>query len=200
MQKITAEQVRQQLYVANLLPKGSKVLRGQKDLKVDLGCGRSKTPDHIGFDCIPGSNYDFACDLNQGIPLEDSCCSAVVAGHFLEHVKDPEFMVYEIWRVCQPDALVKINVPSVSWEGAFAIEHESFLPLHFFNANRAFRTLFRIERYYYQYDQKALEVARKYLPEITDEDAGLLFTNVRRQLLIEARPRPETKEAPSSAS
>lgn len=191
------EDIRQLRYVPDLLPKGTRILPGQRDLRIDLGCGINKVPDHLGFDADPEADADYFCDLNQGIPLEDNCCRAIVAGHFLEHVDDPEFMVFEMWRVCQPGAVVKINVPALNWDGAYAIEHKSFIAEHFFRANRTFITLFDPYRMYYQSDPEAIATVRKYLPDITDEDAGMLFYNVRRQLLVECRPREGTKEAAS---
>jgi len=193
----TFEEVKQQQYAKHLLPKGARVLLGQKNLCVDLGCYRSKTPGYVGFDCAPGADADFFCDLNDGIPLEDECCASVVAGHFLEHVADPEFMAHEIWRVCQDGAKVRINVPAVSWDAVFVIEHRHVIAEAFFTLNRCFKALFAIDRLYYQCDPVALETARKYLPDITEEDAGLLLTNVRRQLLVEAHPLHKRKETPS---
>lgn len=196
----TFEQVKQQHYAPEMLKPGSVVLVGETGLKIDLGCGRAPTPGHIGFDADPDAKADYFCDLNKGIPLGDDCCVSIVAGHFLEHVEDPEFLVYEMWRVCQPGALVKINVPAVSWDSAFAIEHRSFISEHFFTQNRCFKAIFKIERLYYQHSQQVLEIVNKYFPYMDAEDAGLLFTNVRRQLLVEARPIPETKEVPPSES
>ena len=178
--------------VAPVLSEGV-VCVGERGLSIDLGCGKHVTPGHIGFDCDPDADADFFCDLNKGIPLEDDSCVRVVAGHFLEHCADPEFMVYEMWRVCDVGGRVNINVPAVSWDSAFAIEHTQFISEHFFKQNRAFNALFDIDRMFYQYSAEALAVARKYIPEITEEDAGLLFTNVRRQLLVDATPKPEAK-------
>lgn len=185
----TFEEVKQQRYAEGLLPKGSRVLEGQKDLRVDLGCFRQKTPGHIGFDCAPGADPDYWCDLNEGIPLEDGCCASVIAAHFLEHVEDPEFMVYEMWRVCQPDAVVKINVPATTWEGVYALEHRNIIGEHFFRHDRAFWSLLRLTSMRYQIDGDAFDRLQRHLPELTLDEAGEFFHNVRRQLLVEAVPR-----------
>jgi len=185
----TFEQVKQQQYADDLLPKGARVLIGRTGLKIDLGCGSGRTPNHIGFDCMPGSDADYICDLNEGIPLEDDSCINIVAGHFLEHVEDPEWMIYEMWRVCHPTGEVRINVPAVSWDSVFAVEHKHILSEHFFRCNRPFWSLFRLTGLCYQVDSQALYRLRKYLPTITADDAGEMFCNIRRQLLVRAVPK-----------
>ena len=68
---------------------------------LELGCGPSKSiPEAITVDMLDIEGVDIVCDLDEGFPfLQDECVDEIYSFHFLEHVKDVNFMMREIYRV-----------------------------------------------------------------------------------------------------
>lgn len=106
---------------------------------LDLGCGKTKREGTTGIDFIDMPGVDIVCNLNGELPLPDNSIEGVYASHILEHLDDIVFTMSEIWRVCKPDAWIKIWVPhfsssTVTWgdpchKRAFTIgTFEYFLP------------------------------------------------------------------------
>ncbi len=88
-------------------------------LYVDLGCGSSKPNGFIGVDVFPSSSVDIIADLNRHFPFADSSVDVVRAHDTIEHLPDRIHTMNEIWRVCKPNAVVDIRVPSTDGRGAF---------------------------------------------------------------------------------
>jgi len=177
------------------------VLKGQKDLKVDLGCGMFKPEGFIGFDCAEGTPADYFCDLNEGIPLEDNCVAVMYCSHFLEHTKDWLWFLSEMHRVCQKDAQVTIHIPHLHSDDAFSSEHTTWFPIRMFQTehHQWFKNYFTVQNIETVYDEKGLAVARKYLPNAPNEDLALLFWNVTKELIVTCTPNDTTTEDSSNA-
>jgi SAM-dependent methyltransferase len=86
--------------------------------RLDLGGGEFPKKGFLNIDNsrlnpINGHTYepDIMHDLNNGIPFPDSSIDEIVTSHFIEHVKDPVFLMNEIWRVCKKDSKVHIICP-----------------------------------------------------------------------------------------
>lgn len=86
--------------------------------RIDLGGGEFPKPGFLNLDIgtlNPINNHcyvpDIQCDLNKGIPFPDNFIDEVVTSHFIEHVKDPVFLMNEIWRVCKNGSKVQIICP-----------------------------------------------------------------------------------------
>ncbi|MCX7884028.1 MAG: methyltransferase domain-containing protein [Caloramator sp.] len=80
-------------------------------IKVELGCGQTKTPGFIGIDRYELDGVDIVADLNKGIPLEDNSVDLILAIHSLEHLDNLDNIMKEIYRVCKHKALVCIVAP-----------------------------------------------------------------------------------------
>jgi hypothetical protein len=80
-------------------------------MKVDLGCGASKTAGFVGLDRFPLAGVDVVCDLDRGIPLADDSVDYLLASHSLEHIANLPAMIQEIFRVCRDRAIVTIISP-----------------------------------------------------------------------------------------
>jgi|GEM_PF-1255886 len=121
-----------------------------KIMRVDLGCGISKSADFIGVDLCPGVGVDIVADLNQTFPFEDNSVDEIKAYDVVEHLQDRLHTMNEIWRACKPGALVDIRVPSTDGRGAFQD------PTHvsFWNINSFF--------YYCSEFPAYLELCRRY--------------------------------------
>jgi SAM-dependent methyltransferase len=51
-------------------------------------------------------------DAEEPLPFEDASFDVVVAGEFLEHVREPEAVVAEVRRVLRPDGTFVGSVPN----------------------------------------------------------------------------------------
>jgi acetyltransferase-like isoleucine patch superfamily enzyme/SAM-dependent methyltransferase len=89
------------------------------DFNVDLGCGSRKKPGFIGVDVCAGPGVDIIADLTQKFPFESNSVDRIRAYDFIEHLPDRLHTMNEIWRVCKPDAIVDLLVPSTDGRGAF---------------------------------------------------------------------------------
>lgn len=82
-------------------------------MKIDLGCGYKKSEGFVRVDIDPKTNPDFVVDFEvEPLPFEDSTIEEVRAYHILEHIGQGYFhLMQEIYRVCEPGAIVDIQVP-----------------------------------------------------------------------------------------
>lgn len=88
-------------------------------LKIDIGCGSKKHHGFIGVDIFPAPSVDVVADLSIKFPFRDNSVDQIIANDFIEHLTDRIHTMNEIWRVCKPNALVDIFVPSSDGRGAF---------------------------------------------------------------------------------
>lgn len=82
-----------------------------KLIKVELGCGKTKSEGYIGIDRFPLPGVDIVADLNDKIPIEDNSVDVLFACHSLEHFKDIKHIMQEIYRICKPNAIIHILAP-----------------------------------------------------------------------------------------
>lgn len=83
-------------------------------LKLNLGCGLNKLDGFVNVD--KHGDPDTRVDLEAlPWPWYDGIVGEVVLNHVLEHLgRDPDVFIgimKELYRVCQPDALIRIAVP-----------------------------------------------------------------------------------------
>ena len=80
-------------------------------IALDLGCSKKKRPGCIGIDSSPNSDADIIRDIERGLPFSDQTVDAIYASHFLEHVRDLNFVMNECWRVLKIGGVMEISVP-----------------------------------------------------------------------------------------
>ncbi len=90
------------------------------EIKIDLGCGKSKPAGYIGLDNRAFPGVDILYDLELGLPFCDGYADEIRAHHVLEHLSYPRDIMYEIWRVLKLGGTLEFEVPSSRGEGAFA--------------------------------------------------------------------------------
>jgi len=99
---------------------------------LNLGCGKTKPPEHYGIDIQDAVGVDRVWDLTQGIPILGELFDVVEARDFLEHIPQGKPCVYimeEIYRVLKPGGELRALVPSTSGNNIGAFQdpyHVSF--------------------------------------------------------------------------
>jgi ubiquinone/menaquinone biosynthesis C-methylase UbiE len=88
----------------------------EEKVVIELGPGEVKAcHNSIGIDIVKKESVDYIADLEQGLPfINDSSIDLIYAFHFLEHVKDIEFMISEIFRVLKAGGRLIATVPHFS--------------------------------------------------------------------------------------
>lgn len=107
---------------------------GLLPFKVDLGCGRHKPSGYIGVDTYKAPGVDIVADLNTRFPFASNTVDELRAHDIVEHLPRQLHTMNEIWRICKPNAVVDIRVPSTDGRGAFQDPtHVSFWNINSFN-------------------------------------------------------------------
>lgn len=93
----------------NLIPGFASLPR----VVLELGCGPNKTiADAITVDMLDIDGVDIVCNLDEGLSfLADNSVDEIHSFHFLEHVKDVNLMMKEIYRVLKPGGITSGKVP-----------------------------------------------------------------------------------------
>mgnify|MGYP002683260158 CR=1 FL=1 len=99
---------------------------------------------------------------------------------------DCDAVIYEVNRVCRPGAVIRIIVPDVQHECYHTPTHCQPWSRYWFQHHLALWQLVGMEEVV---DEDGLAVARKYLPNVTEQDAMTLFWNVRKELRVTCRRR-----------
>jgi hypothetical protein len=84
--------------------------------KIDLGARFNNDPRYESVDIKEAS---INCDLNGRWPFEDGTIGVIRANDILEHLKEPVFVMKEIYRVLATGGFALIKVPSTDGRGAF---------------------------------------------------------------------------------
>jgi len=85
-------------------------------MKLNLGCGGEHLPGWVNVDKFPAAHPDVVHDLERfPWPFQDGSADEVLLKHVLEHLgRDGDTflgIIRELYRVCAPDARVRILVP-----------------------------------------------------------------------------------------
>lgn len=98
-------------------------------MRLNLGCGQQKLAGYVNVDKVAACAPDRLVDLERlPWPFADNSADEVLLRHVLEHLGAQSdtylAIIQELYRVCKPDAVVRIVVPHP--------RHDSFLsdPTH----------------------------------------------------------------------
>jgi SAM-dependent methyltransferase len=133
------------------------VVKGK--LVLDIGCNKgvfSKflSKDNIVYACdiedfsrsFNNTNVKFfCCDVEKGLPFKNNFFDVILANEILEHLKNVEFVLDEIFRVLKDEGLLIVDVPNTSWN-IQSIVVGSLVPIYDF-----FRDKFRRKKPNYSY-------------------------------------------------
>ena len=84
-------------------------------LEIELGCGTQKLPGRICIDRVDLPHIDIVFDLEAGLPFfPDNSVDVVHSNSFLEHVKNLDGLMRDIWRILKPSGRKIVFVPHFS--------------------------------------------------------------------------------------
>ena len=98
-----------------------------KKTKINLGCGTKTFKDMINVDFLKGKNVDVVHNLNEyPWPFKSYSVDYIYCDNVIEHVRDFNSAMKEIYRVLRKGGEILIKVPYFSNPGAFNPDHRSF--------------------------------------------------------------------------
>jgi len=103
--------------------------------KLNIGSGNRPRPTDEGWiniDIDKGCNPDVVRNIDKGLPFDDNSVDEVYFSHVVEHVEDIFYTMYEIWRVCKPDAVVEIIAPNHAHLFSIYPNHHRFIRPNYF--------------------------------------------------------------------
>jgi len=116
-------------------------MEGNNAIRLDVGCGETKTPGFIGIDKRKMPGVDIVLNLdNEHLPFDDSTVDEIYTSHSLEHLSDFEEVMLEFSRVLKPHGKLTVIVPFYSSPVAFEPTHKLFFnpfSLNFFTEDRS---------------------------------------------------------------
>ncbi len=91
--------------------------------RLHLGCGKDIKKDWLNLDIASGEGIDIVADLDEcahlPLPLEEDTVDEFLAGHVIEHLKNPLPMMQELHRIAKPGAKAVFRCPYGSSDDAF---------------------------------------------------------------------------------
>jgi SAM-dependent methyltransferase len=81
---------------------------------LNLGSGPKKIrKDVINIDFYPFANVDIVADIHN-LPIKDNSADVIINEAVLEHDKNPQSMILEMYRILKPDGLIYVTVPFIA--------------------------------------------------------------------------------------
>ena len=91
-----------------------------KNIYLNLGCGNDIKHNFINIDKFEFNGVDLTLDLEQdGFPFDDNSIDLVFASHFLEHIRNFDHLIHEVYRVLKIGGILHFIVPSWNSSGTF---------------------------------------------------------------------------------
>lgn len=85
---------------------------------IELGGGEYPEPGTINIDCLEISTTDIVLNFTKKpLPFANESIDGVVMNHSLEHIPllKVQFVLRELYRVCKPNAYLKIRTPNLRY-------------------------------------------------------------------------------------
>jgi len=111
------DQVIFELGLAKVNRSKNKILnqfKGQKNLKVNVGCGESGKPGWTNIDGFHTVNVAARWDCRTSLPFENESADAIFTEHFFEHIDydaEAPLLLKDFYRVLKKGGTVRIIVP-----------------------------------------------------------------------------------------
>ncbi len=129
---------------------------------LELGCGKKPHPGRIGIDRLDLPEVEIVADLEEGLPfLPDNSVDRVYSQSLLEHVRNLEGLMGEIWRVLKPKGQKHLFVPHFSNPFYYSdYTHVRFFGLYsfeYFSKNQA-RFRRKVPNFYQPFSFRTLDL------------------------------------------
>ncbi len=109
--------------------KKTAVLRGQKNLKLNIACGPNPKNGWVNIDLYCPGTEVIPLDLREPLPFDDGSAEIVYSEHFFEHLAYPVEVgnfLQESRRVLKPGGLFRAGMPDASiLVTAYGLKNES---------------------------------------------------------------------------
>jgi SAM-dependent methyltransferase len=93
--------------------------------ELDLGCGPHKIKNAISVDINRKVHPDIIWNLNIiPYPFKNNSFDKISIRHVLEHLDEPEKVLYELLRIAKNKATIYIEVPHFSVYASYIMEHK----------------------------------------------------------------------------
>ena len=93
--------------------------------ELDLGCGPHKIKNAITVDKNKKVRPDVIYDLNTvSYPFKDNTFEKINMRHSIEHLDEPEKVLYEVLRIAKNNAAIYIEVPHFSYYASYLMLHK----------------------------------------------------------------------------
>jgi len=137
-------------------------------IKIDLGSSFHKLPGYIGVDIMKAKGVDVYADA-QNLPFRDSSIDEIYSSHCIEHIDDQLAVIRELYRVCKPDALMRIIVPHFSNPCYYddLTHRHHYSTRSFEHYNHQFHTLTGYSNYLPEVNIKFVKIKLNYWPKRT---------------------------------
>jgi len=128
-----------------MVKRGKAKWNGVEELKLDLGCGKTKKEGFSGIDRIKFEGVDCVCDFRfEKLPFKDDSVGEVHASHVVEHLTADErcHLFNELYRVMKVDAKITMICPYWGSSRAYGDPTHKWPPIGemwFFYLDRAWR-------------------------------------------------------------
>jgi len=88
-------------------------LRGQKDLKLHLGCGNQHLEGYVNVDISPATSADIVVSAER-LPFLNGCASEIFSSHMIEHIPRESLSttIVEWHRLLAPNGRLVIRCPN----------------------------------------------------------------------------------------
>lgn len=110
-----------------------------KGVVYDLGCGERDYEEdiltvaekYVGLDwssTLHNLRADIVADLNFILPLESKVADTVISFQVLEHLREPQVMLNEAFRILKPGGYLVITVPFQWWVHEAPFDYYRYTP------------------------------------------------------------------------
>ena len=114
--------------------------------KINIGCGADILDGYINLDYHDQKGVDVIWDIKKTPwPFKDNNFSEAFCSHTLEHIKDIQSTMKEIWRISKPGAKIIIRVPHFSC-GVYHRDITHKRPFSFFSMDYFYNASIYYER------------------------------------------------------
>jgi len=110
-------------------------------MKLNLGCGNDTRKGYTNVDVMNIEGVDVVCDIEKKLPFKDNSISEIMLNHIVEHIKDLESFLKELYRISRDGCIINIRTPYFSHESAFSnyqhIRRFTWTTFDLFDSNHA---------------------------------------------------------------